>query len=180
MRTRFRLREPLPLARPASLWCRPIKPVTTNPKKPAAFPQEADQRAGAAVIDSSTYGRAIAAYERELVTRNSPYDRFVEGDDQALTPFQKRGLVLFFTKAKCAACHNGPMFNDFRFILQGVPQEGGQGRDRRRRYRARGIHPGSGRSLRLPQFDPAQYCIDRALYARRGLFHIGRGRAILQ
>ncbi|NKB66165.1 MAG: cytochrome-c peroxidase [Candidatus Latescibacteria bacterium] len=90
----------------------------------AAFPQEADQRAGAAVIDSSTYGRALAAYERELVTRNSPYDRFIEGDDQALTPFQKRGLVLFFTKAKCAVCHNGPMFSDFRFIVQGVPQEG--------------------------------------------------------
>lgn len=89
-----------------------------------AFPQEAQAAAGAAVIDSSTYGRAIAAYERELVTRDSPYDRFVAGDETALNNEQKRGMVLFFTKAKCGACHAGPMFSDFRFVVQGVPQEG--------------------------------------------------------
>ena len=75
-------------------------------------------------IDSSTYGRAIAAFERELVTRNSPYDRYVMGDDNALSAMQQRGLELFFTKAKCAVCHNGPLFSDFRFVVQGVPQEG--------------------------------------------------------
>jgi cytochrome c peroxidase len=58
------------------------------------------------------------------VTRNSPYDRFVLGEEGALDNIQKRGLVLFFTKAKCAACHSGPMFSDFRFVVQGVPQEG--------------------------------------------------------
>ena len=90
-----------------------------------AFPEEAAQVEGAAVIDSSTYGRAVAAYERELVTRNSAYDRYVEGDENALTQVEKRGMVLFFTKAKCGVCHNGPMFSDYRFIVQGVPQEGG-------------------------------------------------------
>lgn len=92
-----------------------------------AFPVEAaqvDAGTRASVIDSTTYGRAIASFERELVTNNSPYDRFVRGDDDALTTVQKRGLELFFTKARCSECHSGPMFTDFQFVVQGVPQEG--------------------------------------------------------
>jgi cytochrome c peroxidase len=87
-----------------------------------AFPGVAPP--GGSAIDSSTYARAIAAFERELVTRNSPYDRFVDGDDGALSALQKQGLELFFTKARCAECHGGPMFTDFKFVVQGVPQEG--------------------------------------------------------
>ncbi|MCZ6818498.1 MAG: hypothetical protein O7G31_03290, partial [Calditrichaeota bacterium] len=79
---------------------------------------------GAAIIDSLNFGRAIAAYERELVTRNSPYDQYVMGEGNALNSVQKRGLDLFFTKAQCAECHSGPMFSDFSFVAQGVPQEG--------------------------------------------------------
>jgi cytochrome c peroxidase len=90
----------------------------------AAFGKDPDALPGVSIINASTYGRAIAAYERELVTTNSPYDRYVQGDDAALTANQVRGLELFHTKAKCAACHSGPMFSDFRFVVQGVPQEG--------------------------------------------------------
>lgn len=89
-----------------------------------AFPNEVASKPGVTIIDSVNFGKAIGAYERELVTRNSPYDRYVMGDDNALTETQKKGLELFFTKAKCGVCHNGPMFSDFRFVVQGVPQEG--------------------------------------------------------
>ena len=89
-----------------------------------AFPEEAASTVGAEVIDRLTYGKAVAAFERELVTNNSPYDRFVNGDDDALTAVQKEGLELFFTKARCNDCHSGPMFTDFQFVVQGVPQEG--------------------------------------------------------
>ncbi len=93
----------------------------------AAFPKEAQEIASGnrtTAIDSSTYARSIAAYERELVTRNSAYDRFVGGDGNALTAQQKWGLELFFTKAKCGDCHNGPMFSDYQYVVQAVPQEG--------------------------------------------------------
>ncbi len=93
----------------------------------AAFPDEAaevDAGSRESVIDSSSYSRAMASFERELVTRNSPYDRYVMGDDDALSDLQQDGLELFFTKARCAECHSGPMFSDFRFIVQGTPQEG--------------------------------------------------------
>ena len=89
-----------------------------------AFPAESEGLPGADVITIDTYGRAVAAYERELVTRNSPFDRYTRGDDGALSSEQKLGLELFFTKAVCASCHGGPMFSDFRFHVLGVPQEG--------------------------------------------------------
>ena len=92
-----------------------------------AFPLEAaewDAGTREHVIDSSTYVRAISSFERELVTINSPYDKYVRGENDALNKVQKKGLELFFTKAKCSICHSGPMFSDFNFVLQGVPQEG--------------------------------------------------------
>jgi len=103
-----------------------------------AFPAEADSVARQiprlacswdtapleSVITRSTLGRAIAAFERELVTDDTPYDRYVAGDDDALTASQKRGLVLFFEKARCANCHNGPEFSEGRFRVQGVEQIG--------------------------------------------------------
>jgi len=89
-----------------------------------AFPAEAGGLPGPEIISLDRYGRAIAAYERELVTRDAPFDRYARGEDGALTAQQKRGLELFFTKARCSTCHVGPMFSDFRFKVIGVPQTG--------------------------------------------------------
>jgi len=55
-----------------------------------------------------TFGRvrkAIGAYERTLLTRGA-YDRFLEGDDHAISAAAKRGMTLFVTKG-CAGCHTG-------------------------------------------------------------------------
>ncbi len=64
--------------------------------------------------------RAIAAYERELVTPNSRYDQFLLGNRDALNEVEQEGFKLFFTKGKCGACHNGPMLSDYTFRVQGV------------------------------------------------------------
>ena len=93
----------------------------------AAFPVEAAALGAApdeAIIDTSTLARAIAAYERELVTANSPFDRFVSGDDAALTVSQMDGLELFFTKGKCFLCHGDPTFESFGYFVTGVPTQG--------------------------------------------------------
>lgn len=95
-----------------------------------AFPIEAaaqDQGLRGSVIDPFSLTRAIAAFERELVTRNSAYDRFVAGDDDALTAEQKKGLEIFHTKGRCASCHVGPMLSDFALVVHGTPQEGNGG-----------------------------------------------------
>jgi cytochrome c peroxidase len=55
--------------------------------------------------------RAIAAYERTLISAGSPFDRYVfAGDHAALDDAQKRGMDLFSGRAGCAACHGGINF----------------------------------------------------------------------
>ena len=64
---------------------------------------------------------AIAAFERTLVQTDTPFDRYMRGEDGALDAAQKRGLALFDGKANCTACHNGPLLTDERFYNLGVP-----------------------------------------------------------
>jgi len=59
--------------------------------------------------------QAIAAFERTLETANSPYDRYINGDDAALSPAAKRGRLLFIGKANCNNCHSGEDFTADRF-----------------------------------------------------------------
>jgi cytochrome c peroxidase len=85
-----------------------------------AFPNEAAADNGdlMTLVSDDTEFRAQAAFLRTVVTRNTPFDRFVAGDDAALTPAQRRGARLFFTPAVagaggagCSSCHSGPMLN---------------------------------------------------------------------
>jgi hypothetical protein len=85
-----------------------------------AFPQEAAADTGdlTTLVSDDTELRAQATFLRTVVTRNTPFDRFLAGDDQALTPAQRRGARLFFTPAAsgaggagCFSCHSGPMLN---------------------------------------------------------------------
>jgi len=72
--------------------------------------------------------RAIAAYERTLVSRNSRFDRYVRGDKKALSHQEKEGLALFLGKARCAQCHSGPNFTDNKFYNLGVAEAADAGR----------------------------------------------------
>ena len=71
-------------------------------------------------VSASTLARALAAYERTLVSRSSPYDRYLEGEREALTEQQRQGLVLFNGKAECMVCHNGPDLTDNQFSRVGL------------------------------------------------------------
>ena len=68
-------------------------------------------------------GKALAAYQRTLVTRPSPFDRYLQGDESALSADAKRGLELFRGDAKCIECHHGPMLTDGKFYRLGVSEE---------------------------------------------------------
>lgn len=71
----------------------------------------------------ANYGKAIEAYIRLVVSRNSRFDQFVAGDRSALTHSEIRGLRLFLAKG-CVACHSGPDFTDSDFHALVVPQTG--------------------------------------------------------
>jgi cytochrome c peroxidase len=64
--------------------------------------------------------KAIAAYERTILSGNAPYDRFRAGDKGALSPAAQRGLALFEGKARCAPCHAGFNFTDEGYHNIGV------------------------------------------------------------
>lgn len=73
------------------------------------------------VIAPEQVAAAITAFERTLVTRDSPFDRFLAGDGSALTEQQRRGMEEF-DDADCTECHRGPMLSDFDRHAEGVAE----------------------------------------------------------
>jgi cytochrome c peroxidase len=75
----------------------------------------ADQR-----ITTNTIAMAIAAYERTLLANEAPFQKWLRGDKTAMTANQKAGAKLFFGKALCSSCHNGPALNSMAFYALGM------------------------------------------------------------
>lgn len=71
-------------------------------------------------INMDRISKAIATYERTIVSRKSKFDKFVSGDEKQLTDQEVEGLHLFRTKARCINCHNGPTFSDNQFHNAGL------------------------------------------------------------
>ena len=60
-------------------------------------------------------GRSLAAFQRTIIVDNTPFDKYLAGDTQAMTKSAVRGLELFQTKGNCVACHDGANFTDDSF-----------------------------------------------------------------
>ncbi len=67
--------------------------------------------------------KAIAAFERTVLSGNSPYDRFKAGDASALTEAQKRGMEIFMDRGLCSTCHVPPVFSGGMFYNAGVSSD---------------------------------------------------------
>lgn len=79
---------------------------------------------GAEAVTLDNIERALAAFQRSLISDNSPFDRYAAGDFNALTPQQRRGLALFRSGAtRCFECHTAPTFASDTFRVIGVPGE---------------------------------------------------------
>ena len=102
-------------------------PAAGKPKASASDPDgpwEGMAQADRDIVNRifANYGKALAAYTRKHVSRDAAFDRFVAGDDDAISITAKRGLKLFLRH--CAACHAGPSFSDDQFHVLGVAQTG--------------------------------------------------------
>lgn len=86
----------------------------------AAFPETKGR------MDMLAVGRAIAAFERTLVSFDSPYDQFRRGDAIAISAAARRGAKLF-ADLGCAGCHAGSNFTDGKFHNIGLYNEDGAG-----------------------------------------------------
>jgi cytochrome c peroxidase len=71
-------------------------------------------------VTAEGIARAIAAFERTVLSGNSPYDRYEAGDKKALTGAQQRGMEIFMNQGECSACHRPPLFTNGRFYNAGV------------------------------------------------------------
>jgi cytochrome c peroxidase len=70
--------------------------------------------------NTEVVAKALAAFQRTLVTEPSPFDRYLAGDKHSLSTDAKRGLELFRGEAGCVECHNGPLLSDGKFYRLGV------------------------------------------------------------
>ena len=81
-----------------------------------AFPQSPQ-------ITPDTIAKALAAYERTLVSPPTRFDKWVAGDAAALTPSEVNGFAIFAGKGRCINCHTGFAFTDHGFYDIGLPSE---------------------------------------------------------
>lgn len=74
-------------------------------------------------VSESRYRTAIAQFQRTVVVNNSPFDRWIQGDAEAMTAQQVRGFELFRDpgKGNCMVCHRPPNFTDDGFHNIGLP-----------------------------------------------------------
>jgi cytochrome c peroxidase len=72
-------------------------------------------------VSLDTIAAAVASYERTVVSNSAPFDKWVQGDEQAVSAAAKRGFVLFNGKANCAVCHSGWRMSDDGFHDIGLP-----------------------------------------------------------
>jgi cytochrome c peroxidase len=99
-----------------------FKWLNTNPGYRRAFEQAYPGEG----VNEKTFAKAIAAYERTVVSNNSPFDRWLKGEAGAMTEQQVRGFRLFQDEKKgnCAACHSAPNFTDNGFHNVGLASYG--------------------------------------------------------
>jgi cytochrome c peroxidase len=73
---------------------------------------------------------ALAAFQTSLISLDSPYDRYRNGEGQSMNDEQKRGMALFFSnQTRCSECHQPPFFTNHKLAIIGAPDRPGQAFD---------------------------------------------------
>ena len=115
-------------------------------------------------ISPDTIARALATFERGVVSAEAPFDRWVAGDDGAIAQAAQRGFQLFNEKARCNVCHTGWRFTDDSFYDIGVVSD-----DR-------------GRGAITPDIEPAHFAFKtptlRNVVQRAPYLHDGSGATL--
>ncbi len=83
-----------------------------------------DKVFGKNALTIDNIAKAIATFERSVISKNAPYDKYWAGDKSAMSASAVNGMNVFFGKAKCSICHNGPVFTDSGFHNIGVKPAG--------------------------------------------------------
>ena len=111
-------------------WDGRVRTLEEQVLRPIEDPNEMDlpARDAAARVEISTseLSQALASYVRSIMSGDSPYDRFIAGDRNALNDEQQAGLQIFRGKGNCTRCHVGPTFTDESLHNTGVAWRDGR------------------------------------------------------
>lgn len=110
----------LPLINPLEMGMTSHAEVVANVRAIAGYAPLFAAVYGDPGIDMPRIAKAIAAYERTVLTGDSPYDRYVAGDPAAMSESQVRGLTVFLGRGRCVTCHVGFNFTDEAYRNIGV------------------------------------------------------------
>jgi len=112
----------LPLTNPIEMGNRSVEDVVERVASTAGYPEDF-QRAFGGPVTIDSIAKAIAAFERTLLSGDSPVDRYLGGDLDALNESARNGLMLFRSRARCGICHafnqNFAAFATFPFFTDG-------------------------------------------------------------
>jgi len=93
----------------------PVEVIEERVRSHAAYSAKFKAALPGAPINIDTIVQAVAAFERTIEPEQAPFDRWVEGDEGAISDAAKRGFELFNGKAACFGCHRGWRFTDDLF-----------------------------------------------------------------
>ncbi len=124
--------------------------------------------------------RALATYERGIVSSPAPFDRWAAGDEQGASGAAKRGFALFDGKAGCSGCHSGWAFTNYSFRTL---SRGRRSRAGGAAFQRRSAHSRAGKGRRLEGAQAAHDLLDMVhthgeMKPIQDVFHwAARGRA---
>ena len=99
-----------PVANPIEMGMKDVETAMARVKKIPGYKTFFDKAFGENGMTVVNAAKAVAAFERTLITPNSPYDKYVKGDKKAMTQQQVRGMNKF-AETGCTSCHSGAAFN---------------------------------------------------------------------
>ena len=99
-----------PVANPVEMGMEDVETAMDRVRKIPGYKAYFDKAFGENSMTVDNAAKAVAAFERTLITPNSPYDKYVKGDKKAMTEQQVRGMNAFAASG-CTSCHSGPAFN---------------------------------------------------------------------
>lgn len=113
------------IAGPGGAWERIAARIQGIPDYVQSFVAAFDNVQTSDDIHFTDIANAIAAFVAlEWRADNSPFDRYLRGDESALGPAARAGMTLFYGKANCSTCHSGPLQTDHEFHAIAMPQLG--------------------------------------------------------
>lgn len=99
-----------PVANPVEMGMKDVDIAMNRVRQIPGYQAYFEKAFGPDSMTVANAAKAVAAYERTLITPNSPYDRYVKGDEKAMSVQQVRGMNAF-AEVGCTSCHSGPAFN---------------------------------------------------------------------